>query len=105
LAAKRGWYGWQGFFWLVGLAVIFSTGMFWPLILILAGLNILLGAVTRESSGSPFICRREAEADTTAGEPASTSPTTRLDDAGLQSQPASDTHRLETPGDDGPEQG
>jgi hypothetical protein len=54
LAQKRGWMGWQGFFWMVGLAVLFATGYFWPGILILIGLSMLLGALTREASGSPF---------------------------------------------------
>ena len=103
LAAKRGWYGWQGFFWMVGLAVIFSTGMFWPLILILAGLNILLGAVTRESGGSPFASRNEAET-TISAEPAPFPPAAGPDDAGAQPRAATDTHRLETPEDDRPEQ-
>ncbi|MBM3187248.1 MAG: hypothetical protein FJZ90_00820 [Chloroflexi bacterium] len=54
LANEQGWAGWQGFVWLVGLAVLFASGLFWPGILILAGLSILLGALTRESAGSPF---------------------------------------------------
>ncbi len=54
LANKKGWLGWQGFFWLAGLAVLFATGAFWPGILILVGLSMLLGALTRQSEGSPF---------------------------------------------------
>ncbi|MBN1402512.1 MAG: hypothetical protein JXA74_16855 [Anaerolineae bacterium] len=54
LAQNRGWMGWQGFFWMVGLAVLFASGYFWPGILILIGLSMLLGALMRESSGSPF---------------------------------------------------
>jgi hypothetical protein len=39
---------------MVGLAVLFATGLFWPGILILIGLSTLVGALTRESAGSPF---------------------------------------------------
>ena len=63
LANKKGWLGWQGFFWMTGLAVLFWSGYFWPGILILLGLNMLVGALTRESEGSPF-----ANADAKAGE-------------------------------------
>lgn len=54
LAQRQGWYGWQGLFWLVGLAILFGTGFFWPGILILVGVSVLMGALTRESEGSPF---------------------------------------------------
>ena len=54
LANKKGWLGWQGFFWMTGLAVLFWSGYFWPGILILIGLNMFVGALTRESEGSPF---------------------------------------------------
>jgi len=54
LAHDRGWYGWQSFFWLAGLAILFAAGLIWPGILILIGLSMLFGAITRQSSGSPF---------------------------------------------------
>ncbi|NLG50550.1 MAG: hypothetical protein GX552_10615 [Chloroflexi bacterium] len=54
LATRRGWYGWQSFVWLTGLAILFATGYFWPGILILVGASMLFGALTRESEGSPF---------------------------------------------------
>lgn len=54
LARKRGWYGWQSCFWLVGLAILFATNLFWPGILILIGFSTLLGALTREDESSPF---------------------------------------------------
>lgn len=60
LAAQRGWLGWQSFFWLTGLAVLFATGYFWPGIVILVGVSIVLGALTRESQGSPFATRPAA---------------------------------------------
>jgi len=50
----KGWFGWQGFFWLGGLAVLFWSGFFWPGILILLGLSTIVGALTRKSEGSPF---------------------------------------------------
>ena len=54
LANQRGWLGWQGFFWLTGLAVLFALDAFWPGILILVGVSMLVGALTRDSAGSPF---------------------------------------------------
>jgi len=54
LAANKGWVGWQSFFWMCGLAVLFGTGYFWPGILILIGLSSLLGALTKDSQGNPF---------------------------------------------------
>jgi hypothetical protein len=63
LAQNRGWMGWQGFFWLAGLAVLFASGYFWPGILILIGLSMLLGALTREISGSPFASSRSGQTE------------------------------------------
>jgi len=54
LANNRGWIGWQGFLWMAGLALLFWSGYFWPGILILLGVSTLIGALTRESEGSPF---------------------------------------------------
>ena len=60
LGIKKGWYGWQGCFWMVGLAILFWSGHFWPGILILVGISALLGALGREGEGSPF-GEREAQ--------------------------------------------
>jgi len=54
LSENKGWAGWQGFFWMIGLAVLFYTGLWWPGILILIGISTILGAATREQGGSPF---------------------------------------------------
>jgi predicted membrane protein len=54
LANQKGWLGWQGFFWLTGLAILFELGALWPGILILIGISMIAGALTRESEGSPF---------------------------------------------------
>jgi len=54
LAHKKGWYAWQGFVWLVGLAILFASGQFWPGLLILIGVSMIFGALTRQSEGSPF---------------------------------------------------
>lgn len=54
LANDKGWAGWQGFVWLVGLALLFWSGHFFPGILILMGVSALIGAVTRGHQGSPF---------------------------------------------------
>jgi hypothetical protein len=60
LANERGWMGWQSFFWLVGLAILFEIGFFWPGILILVGVSMVIGAATRDSGGSPFTDRSES---------------------------------------------
>ena len=54
LAQNQGWAGWQGFFWLIGLAVLFASGRFWPWVLILVGISVLIGAITKDAGGSPF---------------------------------------------------
>ncbi len=59
VAMKRGWYGWQGFFWMAGLALLFWSGRFWPGILILVGLSALFGALTREGLAGPSAARAE----------------------------------------------
>lgn len=47
LATGRGWYGLQGGLWLIGLFFLFQFDIFWPGILILVGISILLGALSR----------------------------------------------------------
>ncbi len=54
LGQNQGWAGWQGFFWLIGLALLFASGQFWPWILIVVGISILIGAITKDAGGSPF---------------------------------------------------
>lgn len=54
LAQNRGWYGWQGFLWMLGLAILFASGFFWPGILILVGASMLVAALTRDHASSPF---------------------------------------------------
>ncbi len=68
LANKRGWLGWQGFFWLAGLAILFASGHFWPGILILIGVSMLVGALTRESEGSPFATQRAGSKEEASSE-------------------------------------
>lgn len=63
LATKKGWLGWQGFLWMLGLALLFASGYFWPGILILIGVTTLVGALSRDSTGSPFASPKEAEED------------------------------------------
>jgi hypothetical protein len=46
-ASGRGWQGVQGSIWLVGLFFLFYFDIFWPGILIVAGVSALIGAVTR----------------------------------------------------------
>lgn len=71
LAQERGWYGWQGLFWLVGLAILFATDLIWPGILILIGVSMLFGAVTREGGGSPFATKslQAPQTSTEEGQP------------------------------------
>lgn len=61
LANRQGWAAWQGFIWMLGLAILFASGRFWPLILILLGVSALVGALTRQSEGSPFTGRPREE--------------------------------------------
>lgn len=83
LANKKGWYAWQGFIWLVGLAILFASGYFWPGLLILIGVSMLCGALTRQGEGSPFATPQppapsEAEPSETPSEPSRD--TTRLEE-------------------------
>ncbi len=48
LRRKHGWAAWQSFYWLMGLAILFSTGLLWPGILVLAGGSMLLPAFAHE---------------------------------------------------------
>jgi len=81
LANHRGWYGWQGFFWMAGLAVLFATGQMWPGILILVGLSTLFGvlvkpgseAVNRGAPESPFD-EEGPEDESPFGEPPASEP-------------------------------
>jgi hypothetical protein len=47
VAQKGFWAGIQGAVWLIGLAILFAFDIFWPGILILAGLSMLAGAWVR----------------------------------------------------------
>jgi hypothetical protein len=47
LATGRGWQGMQGGVWLVGLFILFYYNVFWPGILIVLGVSVLIGALTR----------------------------------------------------------
>jgi len=58
IAHGRDWWAWQGTFWLLGLALLFALNIFWPGILVLSGISMLLGGLTRQ---------RTPEVDTTAG--------------------------------------
>jgi hypothetical protein len=45
--AKGVYGGFQGFIWLLGLALCFLPGVgFWPWILVVAGISVILGALT-----------------------------------------------------------
>jgi hypothetical protein len=57
IAHGRDWWAWQGTFWLLGLALLFALNIFWPGILVLSGVSMLLGGLTRQ---------RQPETDTTA---------------------------------------
>lgn len=54
LATKKGWYGWNGCVWLVGLALLFHFNVFWPGILILIGISIAFGSLTGKTTGCPY---------------------------------------------------
>jgi len=57
LVTKKGWYGWNGFVWLAGLAVLFYLNIFWPGVLILIGAIMLISGFYRgkDDNGScPF---------------------------------------------------
>ena len=69
MAQKKGWMAWQGFFWLMGMAVLFASGRFWPGILILLGVTALIGALTKDSEGSPFAGPPREEPSPSPAEP------------------------------------
>jgi hypothetical protein len=64
LARKQGWMAWQGFVWMVGLALLFASGFFFPGILIVLGVSALLGATTRQHQSSPFASKPSAATPT-----------------------------------------
>lgn len=45
LEGKGFWAGLQSLIWMVGLAVMFATGAFWPGILVLIGFSTMIGAL------------------------------------------------------------
>lgn len=65
LATKKGWYGWNSFVWLVGIALLFHFNVFWPGILILIGISMAFSALTKNSSGSPFMKDEQEKKDPT----------------------------------------
>ncbi|MHB1317569.1 MAG: hypothetical protein ACYCYF_03015 [Anaerolineae bacterium] len=46
LSRGRDWMAWQGTFWLIGMAILFAFDLFWPGVLLLAGVSVLLGGLT-----------------------------------------------------------
>ena len=44
----------NGAIWMIGLAVLFFSGRWWPGILILVGISLLFSAFTKESEASPL---------------------------------------------------
>ena len=60
-ATGRGWQGVQGGIWLVGLFFLFYYEIFWPGILILAGVSALIGAVTRPMLSSSNVDQSEKD--------------------------------------------
>jgi hypothetical protein len=47
LAEGRGWYALQGGIWLIGIGLIFTFGFSLPLLLIVIGISMLLGATIK----------------------------------------------------------
>ncbi len=45
LRGGRTWAAWHRVFWLIGLAILFATHLFWPGILVLVGIGMLLRAM------------------------------------------------------------
>jgi len=60
-ASGRGWQGVQGGIWLVGLFFLFYYEIFWPGILIVAGVSILIGAITRPMLSSSDVDQSEGD--------------------------------------------
>ncbi|MBN1679546.1 MAG: hypothetical protein JW966_04590 [Anaerolineae bacterium] len=63
IAREGFWAGLQGALWMIGLAILFATGAWWPGILILTGLSIIAGALVRPQMISGKRKRTVAESD------------------------------------------
>ncbi|NLG28270.1 MAG: hypothetical protein GX557_10190 [Chloroflexi bacterium] len=98
MAAKQGWYGWQGSVWLIGLAILFATGQLFPGVLILVGISAIGSALTRDAEGSPFADQRTATPPVVASSdtrPLNLAPD--LDTATQPVEPAAPTSQLDDP--------
>jgi hypothetical protein len=89
LARKQGWMAWQDFVWMVGLALLFASGFFFPGILIVLGVSALLGATTRQHQSSPFASKPGAATPAAPSAPWAT-PTALQPDAPTESVPAAE---------------
>lgn len=80
---EKPWHGLHSAIWLIGLAVLFFTGLWWPGILVLVGLSMVLEWVLAEASPRTFEPGNQsaplrAPAPPSAPKPTTTAPATQM---------------------------
>src|SRR5512138_1542202 len=92
--ASGSWQGIQSGIWLIGLAILFFTGLWWPGILVLMGISMVLQWVFSQSS-SPVFEPEKAPAPRPIAPPATPPPAVAAPVVFSQAGPAPSFHPVQ----------